>query len=65
MIEETAHVIGKSQSMREEEGARTDEERERDEGGDGGGWGGEEEKVGQINWTQRARLAPTQTPAVD
>lgn len=41
VIEETAHVIGKSQSMREE-GVRIDEERERegDEGGDGGrGWG--------------------------
>lgn len=29
VIEETAHVIGKSQSMREE-GERTDEERERE-----------------------------------
>lgn len=45
VIEETAHVIGKSQSM-SEEGARTDEgrerqrERERDEGGRVGWRGG-------------------------
>lgn len=40
VIEETAHVIGKSQSM-SEEGARTDEGRERERGMKVEGLGGE------------------------
>lgn len=63
VIEETAHVIGKSQST-SEEGARTDEGRERQREREGWRWKGwveRGEKVGQINWRQRACLAQTET----
>ncbi len=45
VIEETAHIIGRSQSTRKED-ARMDEERERDDDGGDGGWrGGEGEEI--------------------